>query len=374
MVISVNDILERHAKSDFAAVHDLIPQYAQHIVDRISNNDRIDDLKTEIKDFLGGKVTTSQRFDLFGNWMIKSKGLSYGDVTRTIKVVGEIFNRTMEQLAIEIVNKQYIYMDSSAKDKFQPYTASMRLRDEDIIIRAIAWNSPFDDYVRFILSNRHNKDELYSTPYTIQAIKMSSVEALNYFLENGIKVSHDDLYCVVHSGKDKIRMPEILDILVQNGLNIRDSRYDRHFFEIKNVDVMRWFLANRDDEINENMLFRVIIKENIAVAKFIMNEHLDKIDINAKNEKGNTFLHGSIACGSGLRHVNLELFSFLIDKGIDYSAKNSDGNDAEAILRKMENESAKRCLDYLIAYRENKALNSLLDSSEELCEDFLSGL
>lgn len=57
-----NDIFESHAKGDFASVHDLIPQYAAHIVDRIKDNDRIDDLKTDLFEFFRGNI-----FGLFHN-------------------------------------------------------------------------------------------------------------------------------------------------------------------------------------------------------------------------------------------------------------------------------------------------------------------
>lgn len=431
-------IIDSHLKGDFAAVYDLIPQYAQHIFERINANDRTDDLLTDVKGFFADdSVAPSEKFDLLANWMIKLKGFEIIDKINIGNLVKPYLGDYAIRLAMELMSGRYfsdVSVEKFGESRRPNYgDAGVRLSDEDIIIRAITRNQPFDSYAMFIMSKRKGDQSLYSSNYINFSACKDSPVALQYFLEKdskldskgrfGVKVS-DAFVAAILADEGNVRSAEILDILVRHGFDVETFRYgdnykdnakiarerensemtdeildfidrygldvetqrfsDNYLHDVKNVSTMQW-LVDHGQKIDDELLFSAISRGYYGIAKFILNEHFDKIDIKATDNGGNTFLHKTLRVvkpdfGSSDKTVffdpNFEVFSLLINKGADYDARNADNVKVREALEYSagHSEGATKCLAYLKSFHENKALNSLVDNGDEMDDDMANSL
>lgn len=374
-----NAILKRHSERNFADVHALIPKYARHIYNRINADDNIEELKNDLKEIFLSDISATAKFDLLANWMLEAKNddtaAKQNHVSLTLSMLN---NKPFSELAIEIISGTYfsVHVSKFSNQPRELYNSNptIRLNSEDIIVHAIDLKCPFDEYTKFIFSERLRENTIYSSTAVNIAIEKDNPAALSDLLDLGCDIHEknkfgtppmDAFLTLINASEKNENTGEMLDILVKHGLDINDHQYGNYLFEVKNTNTLRWMLDHGHTVDNAIMLNAITNVYN-DVAKFILKEHFNKIDITAVDEHGNTLLHNFT---NATKLPDIELFTMLLHNGIDFERKNKSGVTVESILLEGQNQLCKKCLSHLAIAKENKALNSLIEDSDH--DDFM---
>lgn len=379
-------ILKSYAEKDFAEVHALIPKYANHLFCKVRDGDTSIDFLRYLNRFFSD-IEPMMRFDLLANWMILAKQTgNYDEQANHVNAAAFVI---LAQSGIDLAQKMAIgsyfrgksleFNSESfiAKNSFRPKYPdyprdAVRLRNEDIVIRAVSINQPFDEYTKFILSQMPDKNALYASTFINESIKHQNVDALLYFLGHGADIYAADVFENKHNDAfmkailvdhDNRKAYEILDILLQNGLSI--DRYGKDcLLDVQNVDAMRW-LIDQGHKVDDELLFNAVSKQYYAIAKFILQEHADKININFQNRYGETFPHILMR----QKKIDIALFSLFLEKGFDYTLRNNACESVLTIIKNYDTPDHRKCREHLDALKELRTLNKQIQGDSDINND-----
>ena len=131
----------------------------------------------------------------------------------------------------------------------------------------------------------------------------------------------------IHSGKTKI-----IQYLINKGIKINNSVLLSAIYT-KNIEALKIILPNNlNEDVYSSLLY--MMKRNLPLLKFILEETKIKIDINNLLTENYYFLEEE--------HINFDIFKYLLEKGADINFKNG-----ELLYRILKN-NQKEIIQYLI--------------------------